>query len=263
MKMQIYGSGCDKCRKLAANAETAARKLGIEIELEKVSDINAITDAGVMMTPALAINGKGVSYGKVLSPEEIGKRLTAAMTGANTPCCCAGSPETTAPDACCCSSAEEKSASGSCCGGSGVSRKILTVLLLALILFSIAAIVVRELNSRHEDTTAVSVPADAVVVYYFHGTQRCMTCNRIEELTKQAVQENFADQLADGKIVFRSVNVDDPAKEHYIRDFQLSTRTVVMQKGDRYEKFDQIWNLVREPEQFMQYIGNGLERMLK
>ena len=136
-------------------------------------------------------------------------------------------------------------------------------MLLALILFSIAAMVVRELNSRHEDTTAVSVPADAVVVYYFHGTQRCMTCNRIEELTKQAVQENFADQLADGKIVFRSVNVDDPAKEHYIRDFQLSTRTVVMQKGDRYEKFDQIWNLVREPEQFMQYIGNGLERMLK
>ena len=263
MKMQIYGSGCDKCRKLAANAETAARELGIEIELEKVSDINAITDAGVMMTPALAINGKVVSSGKVLSPEEIGKRLTAAMTGANTPCCCAGSPETTAPDACCCSSAEEKSASGSCCGGSGVSRKILTVLLMALILFSIAAMVVRELNSRHEDTTAVSVPADAVVVYYFHGTQRCMTCNRIEELTKQAVQENFADQLADGKIVFRSVNVDDPAKEHYIRDFQLSTRTVVMQKGDRYEKFDQIWNLVREPEQFMQYIGNGLERMLK
>lgn len=148
MKMQIYGSGCDKCRKLAANAETAARELGIEIELEKVSDINAITDAGVMMTPALAINGKVVSSGKVLSPEEIGKRLTAAMTGANTPCCCAGSPETTAPDACCCSSAEEKSASGSCCGGSGVSRKILTVLLLALILFSIAAMVVRELNSR-------------------------------------------------------------------------------------------------------------------
>ena len=105
MKMQIYGSGCDKCRKLAANAETAARELGIEIELEKVSDINAITDAGVMMTPALAINGKVVSSGKVLSPEEIGKRLTAAMTGANTPCCCAGSPETTAPDACCCSSA--------------------------------------------------------------------------------------------------------------------------------------------------------------
>ena len=64
MKMQIYGSGCDKCRKLAANAETAARKLGIEIELEKVSDINAITDAGVMMTPALAINGKVVSSGK-------------------------------------------------------------------------------------------------------------------------------------------------------------------------------------------------------
>ena len=263
MKVQIYGSGCDKCRKLAANAETAARKLGIEIELEKVSDINAITDAGVMMTPALAINGKVFSSGKVLSPEEIGKRLTAAMAGANTPCCCAGSPETTTPDACCCSSDEENAASGSCCGGSGVSRKILTVLLLALILFSIAAMVVRELNSRHEDTTAVSVPTDAVVVYYFHGTQRCMTCNRIEELTKQAVQENFADQLASGRVVFRSVNVDEQANEHYIQDFQLSTRTVVMQKGDRYEKFDQVWNLVREPEQFMQYIGNGLKWMLK
>ena len=179
MKVQIYGSGCDKCRKLAANAETAARELGIEIELEKVSDINAITDAGVMMTPALAINGKVVSSGKVLSPEEIGKRLTAAMTGASAPCCCAGSPGTTAPDACCCSSDQAISATGSCCGGSGVSRKILTVLLLALVLFSIAAMVVREMNSRNEAATAVPVPADAVVVYYFHGTQRCMTCNRI------------------------------------------------------------------------------------
>ena len=90
-----------------------------------------------------------------------------------------------------------------------------------------------------------------------------MTCNRIEVLTKQAHQVNFADRLADGKVVFRSVNDDEPANEHYIRDFQLSTRTVVMRRGDRYEKFDQVWNLVREPEQFMQYIGNGLERMLK
>ncbi len=263
MKVQIYGSGCDKCRKLAANAETAARELGIEIEFEKVSDINAITDAGVMMPPALAVNGRVVSSGKVLSPGEIGKRLTAVITGTSAPECRTGSPGTTAPSVCCGPADEEKSAAGSCCGGNGVSRKILTVLLLALVVFSIVAMIVRELNSRNEDATAVSVPADAVVVYYFHGTQRCMTCNRIEELTKQAVQENFADQLASGRIVFRSVNVDEQANEHYIQDFQLSARTVVMQKGDSYEKLDQVWNLVREPEKFVQYIGNGLERLLK
>ena len=70
-KIQILGTGCPKCKKLAENAEAAAKELGIDYELEKVTDINDIMKFGVMMTPALAVDGQVKMVGKVLSPDEI------------------------------------------------------------------------------------------------------------------------------------------------------------------------------------------------
>jgi len=69
--IQILGTGCPKCEKLAENAESAAEQLGIEYELEKVTDVNEISDYGVMMTPALAIDGDVKLAGKVADVEEI------------------------------------------------------------------------------------------------------------------------------------------------------------------------------------------------
>ena len=66
-------------QKLTANVENAAKNLGVNIELEKVTDIAAITDAGILMTPALAIDGKIVSSGKVLSQKELEKMLNAKL----------------------------------------------------------------------------------------------------------------------------------------------------------------------------------------
>lgn len=74
-KIQILGTGCPKCKKLAENAEAAAKELDIEYEIQKVTDINEIMKFGVMMTPALAIDGQVKSVGKVVSPDEIKKML--------------------------------------------------------------------------------------------------------------------------------------------------------------------------------------------
>ncbi len=71
MKIQILGTGCPKCKKLAENAETAAKGLGIEYSIEKVTQINDIMKMGVMMTPALAVDGKVKSSGKSLTVEQI------------------------------------------------------------------------------------------------------------------------------------------------------------------------------------------------
>ncbi len=70
-KIQILGTGCPKCKKLAENAEAVAKELGIEFEIEKVTDINEILKFGVMMTPALAVDGEVKVVGKVVSPDEI------------------------------------------------------------------------------------------------------------------------------------------------------------------------------------------------
>lgn len=75
MKLKIYGSGCTKCNLLAQHAEKAAQELGVDYQLEKVTDINRIIDAGVLRTPALGVNDEIVVAGNVPSVEKIKQYL--------------------------------------------------------------------------------------------------------------------------------------------------------------------------------------------
>ena len=73
--IQILGTGCPKCEKLKKNAEEAVKLAGTEAQVQKISDITQITSFGVMMTPALAIDGEVKAVGRVLSADEIQKLL--------------------------------------------------------------------------------------------------------------------------------------------------------------------------------------------
>ncbi len=76
VRIEILGTGCPKCKRLAENTEAAAKALGIEYSIEKVTDITEILRFGVMMTPALAVNGDVKSVGRILSVDEIKKALS-------------------------------------------------------------------------------------------------------------------------------------------------------------------------------------------
>ena len=75
IRIQILGTGCPKCKLLFANTEAAVKTSGIEAQIEKVEKIADIMKFGVMTTPALVVDGKVKSVGKVLSPEEIIKNI--------------------------------------------------------------------------------------------------------------------------------------------------------------------------------------------
>lgn len=77
-KIQILGMGCAKCNKLYAAAEAAAKELGIEYEMQKIDDINKITEMGVMMTPALAVNDKIKFAARIPGAEELKKIISEA-----------------------------------------------------------------------------------------------------------------------------------------------------------------------------------------
>ena len=77
MKVQVLGTGCPKCRKLEERVDGVIVELGLECEVEKISDIKDIMALGVMMTPALAVNGEVKSTGKLLSVDEIKELLQA------------------------------------------------------------------------------------------------------------------------------------------------------------------------------------------
>jgi small redox-active disulfide protein 2 len=76
MKIEILGPGCPRCNALAASVQAALTKMGRDAEVTKVTDINEITSRGVMITPALVVDGQVKSSGKVLSPDEIQKMLS-------------------------------------------------------------------------------------------------------------------------------------------------------------------------------------------
>jgi len=71
MKVEVLGTGCAKCKRLAKNVEAAIKELGIEAELVKVDDITEIMDRGVMLTPALAVDGELKVSGRVADVKEI------------------------------------------------------------------------------------------------------------------------------------------------------------------------------------------------
>ena len=75
-QLQILGTGCPKCKKLAENAEAAARELGIEYELSKITEIGEIMKFGVMITPALAVDGTVKVVGKVPDVDSIKTMLS-------------------------------------------------------------------------------------------------------------------------------------------------------------------------------------------
>lgn len=98
-----------------------------------------------------------------------------------------------------------------------------------------------------------------VVVYYFHGTARCTTCRTIEAYAREAVEAGFADLLRDGAVEWRVVNVEEPESEHFVRDFQLASRSVVVAELEggrtvRWENLPLIWELVGDKDEFMDYV---------
>ena len=96
-------------------------------------------------------------------------------------------------------------------------------------------------------------------VYYFHTTYRCVTCTNMEKYTTEAIKTNFGQELAQGKLTFTTVNVDEKPNKHFIKDYKLYTKQVIlsqMEKGKevRWKNLDQVWVLVRSPDKFKEYI---------
>jgi hypothetical protein len=98
-----------------------------------------------------------------------------------------------------------------------------------------------------------------VIAYYFHTTQRCVTCRMIETYAREAIETDFADELEDGSLVWLPVNVQVPDHEHFLQDYQLTSKAVVLvemagEERTRWKNLDQVWLLVRDKKAFQVYI---------
>ena len=117
-------------------------------------------------------------------------------------------------------------------------------------------------------STAVAPPAHVVRVYYFHGDARCVSCRKIEALAGEAVRAAFPGEMKQGKVEWLVVNVDEPPNKHFIQDYKLYTKSlVVVDLVDgtqvRWKNLERIWELLREDEAFRQYVQGEVRSYLE
>jgi hypothetical protein len=137
-------------------------------------------------------------------------------------------------------------------------KKIVTVLLLVFVAASVGALIYKE-TRRPAAVAQPVIAGDRVVAYYFHGTQRCPTCLKIEKLCR----ENLA-----GRVELQSINLDEPAHRHFVNDFQLESRTLVLasyRAGQpvRSKQLNEVWTLAHDEPAFAQYVGRETEQFLR
>ena len=118
------------------------------------------------------------------------------------------------------------------------------------------------------EEAATFVPKNYVIAYYFHGTFRCPTCHKLEQYSKEAIEANFKNELTSGKMVFKTVNVDKKANEHFVNDYQLYTKSLVISlvRGGKEEKFKnltKIWEYVGNKQRFYDYVRDEIAAFLK
>jgi hypothetical protein len=116
---------------------------------------------------------------------------------------------------------------------------------------------------------AADKPADSkVIAYYFHGNYRCPTCRRLEQYSREAIESNFKNELTLGKLAFIAVNIDEKGNEHFVKDYKLYTKSLVISlvKGDKEIKsknLDKIWSYVGNKQKFYEYVTEELKNFLK
>ncbi|SPD76358.1 conserved exported hypothetical protein [uncultured Desulfobacterium sp.] len=106
-----------------------------------------------------------------------------------------------------------------------------------------------------------------VIVYYFHGNFRCATCRRIEQLTREAVSENFGAELSSGALEMRVINVEEPENSHFSKDYKLFTKSVVVSdmvngKETQWKNLQKVWELVHQQKAFKDYIRDEIRSYL-
>ena len=116
--------------------------------------------------------------------------------------------------------------------------------------------------------TEVKAQNAKVIAYYFHGTFRCTTCRTIEEYSHDAIQAYFAKELGNGRLEFRPVNVEEPGNKHFIQDYQLVTRSLVLSllsdgREKKWKNLADVWKLVRDKDKFFQYVKDEVAKFLK
>lgn len=155
-------------------------------------------------------------------------------------------------------------------------KNIIKAGLLIFILSSVAYLVLKQSNATFSNISALKVAPsektnqrkETLQAYYFHGSKRCNTCQRIEALTEETLEKHFGTELKSKRILFQSINTDLPENEHYINDYSLNGSSLVLihfNKGKLISSktLNKLWYFVGDKSKFEKYIQTEVRELLK
>ncbi len=153
-------------------------------------------------------------------------------------------------------------------------KNVVSVVLLLFVLASGAYMIYdgSKTDPASVDAAAVSQVSpesagDQITVYYFHGDVRCPTCIKIEALSTEAIQKGFAEEIEAGRLVWQAVNTDQPENAHFVNDYELYTKSLVVVKTSdgvqtEWKNLPQIWELVSDDNAFIEYVDTEVKAYL-
>ena len=135
-------------------------------------------------------------------------------------------------------------------------KKLLLVILAAVAVINASAVFAADSSSAK------------VIAYYFHGSFRCPTCMNMEKYSREAIDSNFKDALASGRLEFKAVNVEDRGNEHFVDEYKLYTKTLILSlvkdnKEVKSKNLDKIWELARHKQKFIDYVTGEVNVFMK
>ena len=158
-------------------------------------------------------------------------------------------------------------------------KQIFAIALIAFVFTSLAYMAAKETkvkpatNTTEDNSIPVEkkkddTPAAQVIVYYFHGDVRCETCRKLEAYAKETLDTFFAGELTSGKIAWQVVNVEQPQNEHFIQDYKLITKSIVLSevtdgKELEWKNMDRIWQEVGNKQDYLDYIRDGIAKFME
>lgn len=161
-------------------------------------------------------------------------------------------------------------------------KKVIRVILLVIVVGSVSYLAAKEfvsvphdhsstsgqsqslVNSASEDINAIP---DHIVAYYFHGNFRCAACKKIEAYSKASIEDNFSNELKSGQLSFKVLNVEEPENRHFIRDYGLYTKSLVIvsyakDKQVKFKNLEGVWNYLNSKNEFENYVKGEVGQYL-
>ena len=149
-----------------------------------------------------------------------------------------------------------------------IHKMAISVLITLFICFFMVGISNGEKKNEGKTSNPADKAARTYTAYYFHGNFRCDNCKKIEEYSRETIERYFAEELKTKKLTFTIINTDLPEHKHFIEDYQLFTRSLVIAefkdgKQVRWKNLAKVWNYLNDRDAFYEYVKSEIENYLE